>query len=123
MVLSQARFAHPDLHQLIDELFQEDTCKHLRRGQGLVRKAFTIIKQYGRPTSTEWIAGAVAQMKRFGRVRVQHFEELIKAEMKKTVVTDDRNIVRQPGNPMVRGHGTRKPEGETQTVPSQLRLV
>jgi hypothetical protein len=63
-------------------------------------------------------------MRRFGRVRVQLFEELIAAEKKKTAVCrDDREIKRQPGNPMVRGHGTRKPEGDPSTVPTQLRLV
>lgn len=122
MILSQARFAHPDLHQLIDELFQEDTLAHLRRAQGLVRKAFTTIRHYGRPAATPWLAGAVAQVKRFGRIRVQYFEEMIKAEMKKPKPQEDRTIVRQPGNPMVRGHGTRLPEA-VDTVPTQLRLV
>jgi hypothetical protein len=68
-------------------------------------------------------------------VRVQYFEELIAAEKKKTAVCrDDREIKRQPGNPMVRGHGTRKSEGDATPVPTpgadpvdqlgtQLRLV
>ena len=64
-------------------------------------------------------------MRRFNQHRVKIFEDLIKAEMKKmnNVCQGDRTIVRQAGNPMVRGHGTRKPEEESKKVPTQLRLV
>lgn len=124
MILAQAKFSHPELHALIDELFQSDTLANLRRAQGLVRKAYSVIQADTRERAAPWIAAACAQMRRFGRVRVQHFEELIAAEKKKTIVCRaDREIQRQPGNPMVRGHGTRKPEGDTSSVPTQLRLV
>ena len=124
MILAQARFSHPALHALVDELFKQDTLGHLRRAQGLVRKAFAVIQEHGRPAAAPWIEGACAQMIRFGRFRVRTFEELIQAERKKTAVSrEDRTIVRQSGNPMVRGHGTRKPKGNPQDVPTQLRLV
>jgi transposase len=124
MILSQARFSHVDLHQIIEELFQVDTLAHRRRAQGLVRKAFATIQHHGRETANPWIAGACAQMKRFGRIRVQAFDEFIKSEIKKTKVPQaDRTIVRQPGNPMVRGHGTPKLEEMETTVPTQLRLI
>jgi transposase len=125
MILAQAKFSHPELHALVDELFQADTMANLRRAQGLVRKAYSVIQADTRERSSPWIAAACAHMRRFGRVRVQLFEELVAAEKKKTAVCrDDREIKRQPGNPMVRGHGTRKPEGDPQpTVPTQLRLV
>lgn len=124
MILAQAKFSHPELHALIDELFQENTLAHLRRAQGLVRKAYAVIQTDTRERASPWIASACQQMRRFGRIRVQLFEDLIAAEKKKTAVCrDDREIERRPGNPMVRGHGTRKPVGETQTVPTQLRLV
>ena len=100
-----------------------------------MRKAFAVIQAHGRPAAAPWIEAAVAHMRRYGRFRVQAFEEAIKAEMKKTPASrEDRTIVRQPGNPMVRGHGTRKPEA-SETVPTpkgahredtletQLRLV
>jgi hypothetical protein len=123
MVLAQAKFSHIELHALIDELFQADTLGHLRRAQGLVRKAYAAIQADTRERAGPWIAAACAHMRRFGRVRVQLFEELLAAEKKKSAVCrTDREIARQPGNPMVRGHGTRKPE-ETTTVPTQLRLV
>lgn len=124
LILSQARFANVELHRLVDELFEQDTLANLRRAQGIVRKAFTLIQQHGRPASAPWIEGAVAQMRRFGRIRVQTFEEMIKVEMKKaTVCQEDRTIMRRPGNPMVRGHGTRKPEGISESVPNHLSLV
>ena len=124
MILSQARFSHVELYKLIDELFQQDALAYLRRAQGFVRKAFAAIQGHGREKADPWIAGAVAQMRRFGRIRVRTFEEMIKAEMKKTVVSqEDRTIVRKPGNPMVRGHGTRQPEGDDTNVPTQLRLI
>lgn len=123
MVLAQARFSHPDLHALIDELFQQNTCANLRRAQGIVRKAHSVIQSDTREAASLWIASACAQMRRFGRVRVQYFEELLLAEKKKSTVSqDDREIERRPGNPMVRGHGTRKPEGQSH-VPVQLSLV
>ena len=53
-------------------------------------------------------------------------EGAIKAEIKKAAVcrdAQDREIRRQPGNPMVRGHGTRKPGGKTQNVPEQMGLI
>jgi transposase len=124
MILSKARFANVDLHKLIDELFQEDALAHLRRAQGFVRKAYATIQTHGREKATPWIACAIAQMRRFGRIRVKAFEEMIQVEIKKSaILREDRTIVRQPGNPMVRGHGTPKPEGIDQQVPAQLKLI
>ena len=67
-------------------------------------------------------------MKRFGRIRVKTFEEMIQSEIKKSAISrEDRTVVRQPGNPMVRGHGTRKAmapdEGKFENGPVQLSLV
>jgi hypothetical protein len=118
MVLAQARFSHPELHALIEELFNQDVLANLRRAQGLVRKAYSVIQADTRERAAPWIEAACLHLRRFGRVRVQKFEELIAAEKKKsTICPRDREITRQPGNPMVRGHGTRKPE-ETSNVPT-----
>jgi len=103
MVLAHAKFSHQSLHTLIDELFQVDTCGNLRRAQGLTRKAYSLINEHGRETASQWIEGAVNQMRRFGRMRVKAFDGYIKDEMKKTSqALEDRSIIRQPGNPMVR---------------------
>lgn len=124
MVLAQAKFAHSDLHGLVDEMFKQDALAHLRRAQGLVRRAFATVRTHGREKSNPWLAAAIAQMRRFNRIRCQAFEQFIKAEMKKSAVpVADRTIVRQPGNPMVRGHGTHAPVSDNQNVPTQLRLV
>jgi hypothetical protein len=104
-------------------MFQQDTLGQLRRAQGLTRKAYQVIKKHGREESRDWIENAVAQMNRFGRIRVQYFEELLKAEMKKVPVSQvDRTIVRKPGNPMVRGHGVPKPPANKTNAP-QLTLI
>jgi transposase len=125
MVLAQAKFSHPALHAVVDELFQQDALGNLRRAQGLVRKAYSAIQTDSRERASPWIEAACAQMTRFGCARVKRFEELLLAEKKKSAVfREDREIKRQPGNPMVRGHGTRKPEGDSNVpVQQQLSLV
>ena len=124
MVLAQARFAHVELHLLVDELFRQDALANLRRAQGLVRRAFSTIQAHGREKANPWLSAAVAQMQRWNRIRCRSFEEFIKAEMKKSAVpVVDRTIVRQPGNPMVRGHGTPTPEGNNQNVPTQQPIT
>jgi hypothetical protein len=126
MLLSQARFSSVELYNLIDDLFKEDTLGNLRRAQGLVRKAHSFVQGHSRDKVTPWIATAVLHMRRFNKIRVQTFEEAVKAEMKKANQTpgEDRTIVRKPGNPMVRGHGTHETSGINKTtVPPQLRLV
>ena len=124
MLLAQARFSHLDLHGLVRDLFEVDTLGHLRRVQGLVRKSYSVIQAHGREASSPWIKEAIAQMRRFNRIRVRAFEDFIKAEMKKANVnqSQDRSIERKPGNPMVRGHGTPAPV-EQQTAVPQLRLL
>lgn len=112
-VLAHAKFSHPLLYELINEMFQNDTLGQLRKAQGLTRRAYEVIRKFGREMSMPWIESAVTQMRRFGRVRVQYFEELLHAEMKKSAVSQvDRTIIRKPGNPMVRGHGVPQREGE-----------
>ena len=122
-LLAQARFSHLELHTLVEELFQQDTLGNLRRAQGLVRKAYSVIQTHTREKASPWIASACQHMRRYGRIRVQVFEELIVIEKKKSaVLRENRDITRHPGNPMVRGHGTRNPEGSS-TVPPPLHAV
>lgn len=107
-LLSQARFIHVDLHALVEELFQVDTLGNLRKAQGLIRKARTTIQAHGKTISDPWITASIATMRKLNQIRVRTFEEFIKSEMKKSLPKEDRAITRIPGNPMVRGHGTRK---------------
>lgn len=104
-ILSQARFINGELYQLIDGLFNVDTLAHLRRSLGLVRFARSEIETYGRAAAEERIIEAVAHMTRFNQLRVRVFRETIerlrKAHLLKSTKID-REIVRIPGNPMLR---------------------
>lgn len=104
-LLSQATFVHPKLRELIEKLFEKDTLGNIRRAQGLIRKAHSILQQYGRTNAEPWIAEAVHSLDRFGRITVKTFEEAIRQEQRKLQRSEDRTIVRLPGNPMVRGAG------------------
>ncbi len=126
MILSQARFSHIELYRFIDDLFKDDSLAHLRRAQGLVRKAYSTIQTHGRERASLFIESAIVNMRRFNQIKVRAFEQYLLAELKKQNVSqEDRTIVRKPGNPLVRGHGTRAQAEEKQTVPetTQLRLI
>ena len=93
------------LHALVDELFKEDLFGSLRRVQGLVRTCTKEIRQCGREAAIEHIRGAIAAMHRFGKVRVPYFKQLLADARRKKIKPDaGREIVRRPGNPMLR-HG------------------
>lgn len=103
--LSQARFIEADLHALVEELFRTDVYGNLRRVQGLVRTAAKEIRECGREAAVAHIRTAVATMRRFGKVRAPYFKALlIDARRKKLKPDAAREIVRLPGNPMLR-HG------------------
>lgn len=103
MVLSQARFVNSDLHALIDELFQQDTLGHLRRAQGLVRKAYQEFQALGRDAGSPIITEAVRRMRLYSKVRVSFFTETLTALKKQRFhEAEDREIRRLPNNPMLR---------------------
>jgi transposase len=104
-LLSQSKFIHPKLHELIEILFEKDVLGNLRRAQGLIRKAHSTIQLHSHTVASVWIVQAAEHMIRFGSIRVKLFEDLIKAEQKKLKPQEDRTIVRKPGNPMLRRVG------------------
>jgi hypothetical protein len=113
-VLSQARFLSPALASLIDEMFKESTYGHLRRAQGLVRVSRTEIERIGADTARESISKAIAEMRRFNKIRVPYFEDLLaryRAEAKKNPGVDKMKIDRRP-NPNLR-----------YAQPAQLELI
>ena len=115
-ILSQARFINNDLYQLIDGLFNLDALAHLRRGLGLVRFARSEIETYGRAAGEARIIEAVAHMTRFNQMRVRVFRETIERLRKDHLLSSnkiDREIVRIPGNPMLR---------QTESTPAQESL-
>jgi putative transposase len=102
-LLSQSRFIHPDLNQLFVELFNVDVFGHLRRCQGFVRSCTKEINTAGHELASLRIAAAIATMRRYNKFRVPYFQALLAQARKQTTIPDgDREIVRRPGNPMLR---------------------
>jgi hypothetical protein len=102
-LLSQSRFIHPDLNALFVELFNADVYGHLRRAQGFVRVCTKEINTAGHDAASARIAAAIATMHRYNRYRVPYFQDLLTPARKKSVSPEsDREIVRRPGNPMLR---------------------
>jgi transposase len=102
-LLSQSRFIHPDLNQLFVELFNADVYGHLRRCQGFVRSCTKEINTAGHELASLRIAVAIATMRRYDKFRVPYFQALLAQARNPTPARDgDREIVRRPGNPMLR---------------------
>ena len=102
-LLSQSRFIHADLNQLFVELFNADVYGHLRRCQGFVRSCTKEINTAGHELASLRIAAAIATMRRYDKFRVPYFQALLAQARKPTTTRDgDREIVRRPGNPMLR---------------------
>jgi hypothetical protein len=103
-LLSQSRFIHPELHQLVVDLFNAEVYGNIRRVQGLVRSAAKELQTQGRERASAHLEAAIAQMRHFDKVRVPYFQMLLtQARHNKPGPTDaTREIVRLPGNPMLR---------------------
>jgi transposase len=102
-LLSQSRFIHPDLNQLFVELFNADVYGHLRRCQGFVSSCTKEINTAGHELASVRISAAIATMRRYNRYRVPYFQSLlVQARKQPSVKSGDREIVRRPGNPMLR---------------------
>jgi hypothetical protein len=102
-LLSQSRFIHPDLNALFVELFNTDVYGHLRRAQGFVRACTKEINSAGHEAASVRIVTAIATMRRYNRYRVPYFQDLLAQARKQTLsLESDREIVRRPGNPMLR---------------------
>jgi hypothetical protein len=102
-LLSQSRFIHPDLNQLFVELLNADVFGNLRRCQGFVRSCTKEINKTGHELASVRIAAAIATMRRYNKFRVPYFQALLAQARKQTKnPASDREIVRRPGNPMLR---------------------
>lgn len=102
-LLSQSRFIHPELNRLFVELFNADVYGQIRRCQGLVRSATKEIHDSGHELASERIAVAIATMRRYGKYRVPYFQALLAQARKQSLAPEaGREIVRRPGNPMLR---------------------
>ena len=105
-LLSQSRFIHPDLNALFVELFNADVYGHLRRAQGFVRACTKEINTAGHEAASVRIVAAIATMRRYNRYRVPYFQDLLAQVRKQPInLESNREIVRRPGNPMLRYAG------------------
>lgn len=117
-LLSQSRFIHPELNRLFVELFNADVYGHIRRCQGLVRSCTQEINQSGHEIASVRIAAAIASMRRHNKYRVPYFQALLAQARKQALQPQvGRDIVRRPGNPMLR-YGAGTSAGEVAAVPS-----
>ena len=119
-LLSQSRFIHPELNQLFVELFNTDVYGNIRRCQGFVRSCTKEINQSGHELASERIAAAIATMRRYAKFRVPYFQALLAQARKQALKPPaGRDIVRRPGNPMLRyAVGAAVRDDEAVPVPS-----
>jgi len=103
-LLSQARFLSTDLALLVDEMFKDNVCGHLRRVQGLVRVSRSENEKLGTELGRVMIAKSIVEMRRFNKIRVPYFESLLarnRAEHLQKPGVDRMKIDRRP-NPNLR---------------------
>jgi transposase len=102
-LLSQSRFIHPELNRLFVELFNADVYGNIRRCQGFVRSCTKEINHSGHDTASVRIAAAIESMRRYQKFRVPYFQALLAQARKQAAHPEPgREIVRRPGNPMLR---------------------
>jgi hypothetical protein len=117
-LLSQSRFIHPELNRLFVELFNADVFAHLRRCQGFVRVCTKEINRSGHELASERIAAAIASMRRYNKFRVPYFKALLDQARKQALQPQaGREIVRRPGNPMLR-YGSTAGAADIASAPS-----
>jgi transposase len=103
-LLSQSRFIHPELNRLVVDLFNADVYGNIRRVQGLIRSATKELQRCGHEQASTHIEAAIAHMRHFNKVRVPYFQMLLAQAHQQKVDPNPlgRDIVRKPGNPMLR---------------------
>ena len=123
-LLSQSRFIHPELNRLFVEMFNADVFGHLRRAQGLIRSCTKEINEAGHELASARIATAIGTMRRYNKIRVPYFQALLAQARKAALLPEPgREIVRRPGNPMLRYAGgaavSAEPDLFTQPSPQE----
>ena len=102
-LLSQSRFIHPELNRLFVELFNADVYGNIRRCQGFVRICTKEINQSGHELASERIAAAIATMRRYNKYPRAVLPGAARPGAKQALQPQaGREIVRRPGNPMLR---------------------
>jgi hypothetical protein len=102
-LLSQSRFIHEELHRLFVELFNTDVFGNIRRCQGFLRTCTKEINHSGQQIASARIVAGIESMRRYQKYRVPYFQALIAQARKQALYPESgRDIVRRPGNPMLR---------------------
>jgi hypothetical protein len=122
-LLSQARFLSQDLFQLVVDLFNQDTYAYIRIVQGLIRKCQKHINETSQSVAQEHISKAIATMRTYNRFRVPYLQELLTHYRKQILNTQDREIKRKPGNPMLRYAASSKNDSLIGSEPNALELT
>lgn len=101
-LLSQAKFLSDDLFKLVIYLFNKDVYAYIRIVQGFLAKSKKHTNEVGRERAIKHIAKAIATMHSYNKFRVHYFTELLIHYQKEVLPTENREIKRKPGNPMLR---------------------
>jgi hypothetical protein len=122
-LLSQSRFIHPELNRLFVELFKADVYGNLRRCQGIVRSCTKEINAAGHELASVRIVSAIATMRRYNKIRAPYFQALLAQVRKQALHPEEgREIVRRPGNPMLRYVvGADRPVDDSVAVSSSIQ--
>jgi len=123
-LLSQSRFIHAELNRLFVELFNADVYGNIRRCQGLISRCTKEINLSGHELASEHIAAAIATLRHHNRIRVPYFKALLD-QMRKAANPPQagRQIVRRPGNPMLRYVAAAGDETVPATVTSTQQIL
>lgn len=103
-LLSQSRFIHQDLTDLLDNLFQQDALGYLRIALGFLSQCRKEINTLGYDKAIHNITKAISQMRRFNKFRVPYFRELLNQAQKESARIEDVAVQRKPNNPMLRNN-------------------
>ena len=105
------------LNRLFVELFNADVFGNIRRCQGFVRTCTKEINQSGHELANQHIAAAIATMHRYAKFRVPYFQALLAQARQQSLQPQvGREIVRRPGNPMLR-YVAGAAAGDSEAVP------
>jgi transcriptional regulator with XRE-family HTH domain len=122
-LLAQAGHIDESLHRLAEHLFQIDVFAHIRRVQGLLRVCAAEIKESGREAGIAHIRSAIATMRQMDNMRVSFCKQLLVQARRQKIKPDaQREIVRKPGNPMLRHVAKEHGDEDSGSVELQGRL-
>ena len=101
------------------ELFNADVYGNIRRCQGFVSRCTKEINRSGHELASVRIAAAIESMRRYNRIRVPYFKALLDQMHKQALKPQaGREIVRRPGNPMLRYAAGAAEAADSVPVPS-----